>query len=277
MIHCANPVIWLKDHFIDCDFIDKQYFENKTTVYEVLRVIQGVPLFLDAHLKRLIESVVKAGFFLSDSVMSELKPIVIKLINLNHLEKGNLELALVFDSESGALINSLVYSIPVHYPTTEQYQTGVDAMYYYAVRNNPSAKIKDQSLRDAADIIIEKRSLYEVVLVDKYGRVTEGSRSNIFFVKENALFTAPEKMVLNGITRIKVLDIAKSNGIDLQEKPVMYNELNKMDGAFLTGTSPQVLPIRLLEDHSFNPTNEVVMTMMSLYEKMIDNYILSFR
>jgi len=277
MIHCANPVIWLNVHFVDCDFIDKLFFENKTTVYEVLRIVRGIPLFFESHLLRLSESVGKAGFSISNSVFNELRQIVKELVSLNKIENGNLELALVFDPESGTMVNTIVFSIPFHYPSAEQYEKGVDTMYYYAVRENPSAKIKDQSLRNAADIIIGKRSLYEVILVDKYGRVTEGSRSNIFFVKERTLFTAPENMVLNGITRMKVLEIAKSNGIELYEKPVIYNELDKMDGAFLTGTSPKILPVRLLENHSFNPSNEVVKKMMLFYQNLIDKYILSFR
>ena len=278
MIHCPDSVIWFDDHFIDCDFIDKNIFEEKTTVYEVFRVINGIPLFLDVHLQRLNQSLVQIGVH-PDAfpIVSTLPGVISRLIELADIQSRNIEIALVFSRDLNLLVHSLVYTIASHYPNEELYNTGARTMVYFAARENPSAKVKDQPLREAADIIIKKRNLFEVVLVDKYGRITEGSRTNIFFVKGDALFTAPDRMVLKGITREKVFDICHQHGITVNESPIAYDKIESMDAAFLTGTSPKVLPVSALEDTTYPAHNLLVRSIMAEYDQMINRCTISFK
>ena len=49
----------------------------------------------------------------------------------------------------------------------------------------------------------------------KNNEITEGSRSNIFFLKDETLVTAPDNAVLNGITRKHILEICRENSIRL--------------------------------------------------------------
>ena len=58
-------------------------------------------------------------------------------------------------------------------------------------------------IRERPVRLISDNKLYEVLLVDRNGRITEGSRSNVFFVKGNKFYTGPSAMVLVGITRKK--------------------------------------------------------------------------
>lgn len=276
MIHCTDSVLWLDDQFVSCDFIDKKFFDGKTTVYEVLRVINGIPLFLEDHIHRLNQSLIQLGVPAEVRAVTVTLPVLItQFVDLSKIKSGNIEIALVLKKDLSLLVHHLIYAIPSHYPNNELYDTGVRTMFYFAARENPTAKVKDQSLREAADIIIEKRDLFEVVLVDRYGRITEGSRTNIFFVKGEALFTAPDRMVLKGITRGKVFDICRQQGIIIHETPVAYDEVGSMDGAFLTGTSPKVLPIKTLEETTYPSYNQVVRSIMTDYEQMINRCTIS--
>lgn len=144
-------------------------------------------------------------------------------------------------------------------------------MFYYALRTDPQAKIKDIPLRDAANVIMKAKNLAEVILVDKAGRITEGSRSNIFFIIKDALQTAPDSMVLSGITREKVLAIAEKRGIEVLHHPAMYNNLSPFDAAFITGTSPKVLPINDLEGHRFNVNNKLLRQIMEDYNQLLND------
>lgn len=84
------------------------------------------------------------------------------------------------------------------------------------------------------------------------GVVTEGSHTNIFFVKDKTVITHPaNEHILNGISRLIVLEVCKELDIPIIEKPVAENEVKSMDEAFFTGTTTQVASIAQLGDHIF--------------------------
>lgn len=274
MIACADPMIWFDGQIVECNLIDNQLFNGGTTLYEVLRVMKGRPLFLTDHLDRLQQSIIKAQCNHGTLTMKDIGLAVEKVVQSNLLTEGRIEISLIFHNESRELIHFLVYSLPFSFPTDSNYQSGVKTMFYYAARQNPEVKAKDLSLREASEIIISKKNLYEVVLVDRYGRITEGSKTNIFFITgDNEIITAPAKMVLSGITRSKVIDLALKAGIEVQEKALMYNELDNVRGCFITGTSPKVLPVVQLEDYRFTTSHPLLRRMMNLYDELIADYL----
>jgi D-alanine transaminase len=76
------------------------------------------------------------------------------------------------------------------------------------------------------------------------GLITEGSHSNIFFVKNGELRTHPESnYILSGITRKNVVRISAEEGIKLSEVPINESELAFIDEAFLTNTTGEVIPV----------------------------------
>ena len=93
---------------------------------------------------------------------------------------------------------------------------------------------------------------YEALLVNENNLITEGSRSNIFFLRNNILFTAPDNMILNGITRKYILEICSENNITVKYEPVNADEISDYDAVFMTGTSPMVLPFNRIDDKFFS-------------------------
>jgi len=76
------------------------------------------------------------------------------------------------------------------------------------------------------------------------GVITEGTRTNVFFVKNNEVYThAKTNRILAGVTRNTVVDLCRENGITVNEFPVSSDKLADMDEAFLSGTSEEVTPI----------------------------------
>ncbi|NQU34922.1 MAG: aminotransferase class IV [Bacteroidetes bacterium] len=114
------------------------------------------------------------------------------------------------------------------------------------------------------------------MLVDENGFVTEGSKSNIFFLKENTLITPKTEQVLPGITRMKVIQIARRMGIKLLEEKISNKSLKLYESAFISGTSPKILPIRNIDEIQFNTKNDTIKKVMDEYELMVSNDILLF-
>jgi D-alanine transaminase len=83
------------------------------------------------------------------------------------------------------------------------------------------------------------------------GFVTEGAHSNIFFVRDNTVFTHPESnRILSGITRKNVISIAAENDIKLVEEAVSADMIPYMNEAFITNTSGEIVPVIRIGDQT---------------------------
>ncbi|HCW03899.1 MAG TPA: aminotransferase class IV, partial [Clostridium sp.] len=59
-------------------------------------------------------------------------------------------------------------------------------------------------------------------------------------------------------------------GIEFSEERFHYKEINKLQGLFISGTSPKVLPIKTVDDYFFQSSkNEIIRTIKSLYDQKI--------
>jgi branched-chain amino acid aminotransferase len=264
----ANKII--TDHGIvaEADF-RKELSISGQSVYEVIRVIDGVALFLEDHFERLMKSfeilelspeMDYAGFSLK----------IDELIQLNQKTEGNVKF--LYTSE-GNLITWSFSFIPHSYPSPKDYLYGVKTGLLRAERENPNAKVVQQTVRERADQLIAEQSLYEVLLVDRDGLITEGSRSNVFFVKDEVFYTAQASKVLVGITRQKVMECLNELNFRVTEEAVAASRIYQFDAVFLTGTSPKVLPVRTVGNHVFDSKPACVRRLMDVYDDRINQYI----
>ncbi len=189
-------------------------YNKGTFVYEVIRIIDGVPLFLEDHLMRLHYSANLAGFNINIS-NSEINNSIKQLSIENQVFNGNIKLLFQFKDNEQMLF--LCFFIKHNYPSDLQYKNGVKVMLHSTERTNPNAKLINSKLRQTTNDIIDEKMVYEVLLVNKNAWITEGSKSNVFFIKGNLLFTAPKTMVLPGITRKFIMKTAHLSGIDVFE------------------------------------------------------------
>lgn len=239
------------------------------SVYEVIRLIDGVALFMEDHFERLLSSARMSGIQLNMQ-MPEFGLSIEELMIANGQNSGNIKFLLTTTNS----INHWSLSFIGHsYPMGKDYQQGVPAGLLYAERLNPEAKVIQSTVREKADQMMADKKLYEVLLVDRNGSITEGSRSNVFFVKENRFYTAPANMVLSGVTRKKVLECLKELNYTVIEQAVPDNEIFNYDAVFLTGTSPKVLPLNAIDGYQFKAEHPLVKQLMDYYNRKIDEYI----
>lgn len=241
--------------------------EGETVVYEVVRVVGSTPVFATEHLSRLQASIKNSNLpaLAKNSAASSLRMLTEK----NPVTEKNVRIAYSV-SASPPVRNLTVYYIPSRYPTRIEKQEGVVLECIDAERSNPTVKVENKSLRELTNKIIESHRCYEVILVNAQGEITEGSRSNIFFISNDRIFTAPEAKVLSGITRQKVIQICHSLNFELVERCIGIRELTFMDGCFLTGTSPGVLPASRIGQVSMNVSIPIIQAISTEYEKMVE-------
>ncbi len=240
--------------------------ENEGGVYEVLRVLEGVPLFMEDHLERFFHSAEIAGTTINFSGQ-QIEAILTNLIQANKVSEGNILMS--------CKQNLKAFFIAHNYPTNQMYESGVELGLLHAERRNPNAKVFQTEVRTRANEMISSRGFYEVLLVDQNHFITEGSRSNVFFIRENSLVTPPAGKVLLGITRQKTIHCASQLGITCREEAILIDDLGQFDSVFVTGTSPKILPVSKIENATFDVNNLILRQLIHAHDTMIADYVQS--
>jgi D-alanine transaminase len=106
----------------------------------------------------------------------------------------------------------------------------------------------------------------EAVLV-RNGLITEGSHTNIFFIKDEKVYTHPaNEHILDGITRKIVLELCRDLEITVMEKAIPTDKISSMDEAFLTGTTTQIASISKLGEHTYQTFGAIGPITLKLQE-----------
>jgi branched-chain amino acid aminotransferase len=150
------------------------------------------------------------------------------------------------------------------------YKSGVQLVTYPYVRHNPGIKKWDDRFRVSVSQFIRNHGVYEAILLNNRKQITEGSRSNIFFINaQDQLVSAPENEILPGITRKYVLEICRNEHIEVVHRPIHLEELIHFKSCFISGTSPKVLPTWQLDGIAFEVNHPLLQMIMERFEDLI--------
>ncbi|MFP4470148.1 MAG: aminotransferase class IV [Bacteroidales bacterium] len=249
--------------------------DDGVSIYEVIRLMNGVPLFLEMHFFRMINSAAVIRLGITPKI-GDLACNIRDLARINGISNGNVRVNVFFPPADMLNYDMLITFIPHRYPHEEEYRDGVAASGLHAERPNPQAKINNRPLRSKADDLIESRKVYEILLINNHGHITEGSRSNIFFVEDRRICTPPESDILPGITRNMVMEICREKGFELKEEKIDYSRRHQFQSVFITGTSPKVLPVSEIDGVHFQPAYPLTREIMAAYDEKIENYLKNF-
>jgi len=101
----------------------------------------------------------------------------------------------------------------------------------------------------------ERKGYADAMMLDWQGRVAEVTGANIFFTKDGELHTPIADCFLNGITRQTVIDLAGKNGLKVNERRIMPEELASFNECFVCGTGAEVTPVSEIGPYTFSPGN----------------------
>ena len=104
---------------------------------------------------------------------------------------------------------------------------------------------------------------YEAWMLDREGRVTEGSSTNAWIVTaDNTLVTRnANHAILEGITRMTLLQVAQAEGIGLEERPFTLDEAKAAKEAFLTSSTNFVMPVTRIDEQPVGNGHPGILTM----------------
>ncbi len=238
-------------------------------IYEVIRFIDRKGVFFKDHYDRFCNSL-SISDIKNIITLDEIEKACYQVLKANKLKNNNLKWMYSLDEKTNKPI-CLIYASKSFYPDKKYYENGIATAVLGIERPTPNAKISRKDYIDRVTDYREKKGVFEVLLKNSKGQLTEGSRSNLFFIKDDVVYTAPKEFILEGIMRKHVFEVCNSKNIKIIDKePITYDMISHMDAAFITGTSINVLPISTVENTFFYDTkNSCLIDIMNGFEERI--------
>jgi branched-subunit amino acid aminotransferase/4-amino-4-deoxychorismate lyase len=220
-------------------------------IFDFFRLEGLKPLFLEDHLDRFFRSA--ARLRLPSPVAREgLRSLVLAMIRENKMKDSAVRIVLTGgDSSDGYSIGAptlIGINEPVARPAHTYLENGIKVMPCAYVRDIPDVKTLNYSMGIYMQPDIAAVGASDV-LYHFQGQVSELSRSNFYIVTQSGTIVTPDKNILPGITRKKILQIAQQE-FDVEERTLYLDEVYAASECFISGTTKTVMPVTQVGDHT---------------------------
>jgi branched-chain amino acid aminotransferase len=249
----TNMITFINDHFIEEEAsvlnIRDLSIQRGFAVFDFFRTRNYIPLFLNHYLDRFFNSAAMIGLQPLHT-KEELKGIINELIFRNKISETGFKMILTggysADSFEPASPNFILQQQPLQLPAKEKFHKGINIILHEYMRDLP--EIKSTNYLMAIWLLNKmKQQKADEVLYVKDNRVLEFPRSNVFAVTKNQTVVTPDENVLNGITRMMVLQLAEKK-YKVEKRQVTIDELLDAAEVFLTSTTRRILPVLKIND-----------------------------
>lgn len=230
--------------------VDDRGFLFGDGVYEVTRAIDGRLFQEEAHWDRLQYGMRETGIVADRLGPERIREISARLLAGNDLMQGDATVYLQVTRgvaprshpfpAAGTEPTLYAFAAPFAIPH-ELRRQGVRAISYPDLRWS-RCDIKTVNL--LPNVLAKQRAVeagaWEAVLI-RDGAITEGSSTNVFAVVDGVLRSYPRSnYILSGITRAVILELAAELKLPFDERPILVDEIGRLEELFLTGTTTDV-------------------------------------
>ena len=261
--------IWINGKFVNYENANVHILSHTlhygSGVFEGIRAYKtqnGTAIFrLSEHIDRLFYSASCLEIKIPFS-KKEVKQAVINTIKINKLEECYIRPLVFLGQGMGLNPSNIQANIAIAAWKWDAYLGGeketINVKISKYIRIHPDSTITDAKICGhyvnsiLASLEIKKAGFDEALLLDFEGYVAEGPGENIFIIKDNKIFTPPIDKILNGITRDIIINSAKEQNIEIQEKKITVEELKSADEAFFTGTAVEICAIGKIDNVLIN-------------------------
>jgi len=253
-------------------------------VWEGLRVYGGRVFALDAHLDRLMDSA-KAMAFQGVPSRDDVRRAVLDTLKANGMRDGaHVRLTLtrgekVTSGMSPRFNRSGTCLIVLAEWKAHVYGSGGLALITSSVRRNPpmcvDSKIHHNNLINniLAKIEADLAGADDALMLDVEGYVAETNATNVFLVKRGVLRTPFADHCLPGVTRGVVLEVARAEGLAVEERRLSLSEFHTADEVFTTGTMGGIAWVRAVDGRTIGAAiGPVTSRVADLYARHVASH-----
>jgi len=251
-------------------------------IYEVIPVYSGKLFRLKEHLNRLQRSL-DAIRLPSPFTQKEWQTILCELVDKNG--GGNQAIYLqvtrgvenIRDHSFPDQVKPTIFvmSNPIAKPTDEDLNHTLDntpGISTITTKDIRWDRCDIKSISLLPNILLRQQALdagAQEALLIKDGYLTEGAASNCFVIKDGVIFTPPKnELILGGITRDLVIELARENQIDCKEEPINEAALNNADEIWISSSTKEIVPVVQLNNKAVGQG-----VVGPLWRKMAELYI----
>ena len=210
--------------------------------FETIKFINQKMIFFNNHIDRLFSN---TRFFNFNNInKNEIYKTAIQTINQNDLNTGLLKIIILPIDDDFINMEYYIFIRPL-----PKLNSDIVKIKFYSESNYPILRFKPayKSLFYMGNMLAIKDAhasgAFEPIFYNKNKIITEGAIRNIFFIKDGMVCTPNLDLgILGGVTRSKVLELAKTLHYKVSESSINYSDINNMDEAFLTSTAVGVIP-----------------------------------
>ena len=250
-------------------------------IWEGLRLYNGKWAFLDEHLDRLFEASLAIDLDIKMN-RQEVFQALEKTRNANNIS-SNAHARLMITrgvkkrpfqhpnlSQSGPTFVIIIEHSKPKLPRPINLAT-VPHMRGLPMTQDPKLNSHSKLNCIIACIAAEKAGADEALMLDINGFVNTTNACNFFIVRKGVVWTSTGDYCMNGITRQKVIDICKSNGIEVFERNFSLVDTYGADEAFLTGTFGAQTPVGMIDGRKIGSgeLGPLATQIRSLYKELI--------
>ena len=220
MKECAQPYYLFDGEVRECPSFDENFVHKGTSLYEVVRLMEGRFLFLEDHLNRLFNSLNIAGVQ-SWITAADIRETLQTLLEKNMISEGNVKI--VMNIQEDGTRHFLTYFVYHRYPSSRDYNQGVRVITYPFERIDPNKKIWRPEFHRHVSETLYEAGAFEALLMDSGKCITEASKANVFAIQGGQVITPPEAVILPGITRHYVLEICNELSIKVARRNLPFD------------------------------------------------------
>ena len=253
-------------------------------VWEGLRVHQGRIAFLEDHLDRLWEGAAALHIDIGIS-QDELTDRLYDTLKANDMTEGvHIRLMLTRGLRSTpyqdprVVISKPTIVIAPEFKTADPAIAGrAQRLYTVSVRRG-RADVHDPGLNSHSKINCVTACIQAIqagadegLMLDPQGFVATCNSTHFFIVRKGEVWTSTGDYCLGGITRGKIIDLCKANGIPVYERNFPLAKCYSADEAFTTGTFAGLAPVGEIDGRKIGSGERgpMVKRLQSLYLDLI--------
>jgi len=252
------------------------------SVYEVLRTSGGRTVDMDRHLDRLLRS--GASIALAMPAPDELGRAIEDTLAAAQNPESYLRIIvtrgggpITLDIREPERSSLVLIAAPLVMPPAELYERGASLAIVGVERTSrravdPAVKSGNYLNNIMALAEAKRAGAYEAIMCSPDGRVAEGSTSNLFVARGGRLVTpALATGILSGITRMRVIDIARAADLAVDEGDLRPDDVRGAEEAFITSSIRGVMPVTQVDDRVIGDgaPGPITRRLMELYTRYL--------
>jgi D-alanine transaminase len=261
--------------------IEDRGYQFADGVYEVIAAVNGALPDTQWHLERLERSLAELRIPMP-MPMPALKAVLAQVVHRSRVKTGMLYIQVT----RGVAMRDFHFPKPAPSPSLAVYLRARKApggelvTRGTAVITLPDMRWKRCDIKSISLLgpVLGKQAAkeagaFEAWLVNAAGEVTEGTSSNAWIIKDGAVYTQPPgPHILNGITRMRLIQLARSNGITVVEQPFTPAQALAADEAFLSASTMYALPVVAIDGQPIGDgkPGPLTLRLRGLYEAFIE-------